>query len=137
MVDQVAKEAAQPDTTYPTIHTVPFSRMCLRSAIRRHYSAQLQRHTPYEASTLRCSSSESDLFHAMPHFDNSISWTSTHSRHETALIAQFLTGHFPSGQYLTPFTTVTLLSALHAGVPSMIVTIAFLYALPSTLSMAV
>ena len=96
MVDQVAKEAAQPDTTYPTIHTVPFSRTCLRSAIQRHYSAQLQRQW-------ECSSSESDLFQAMPHFDSFISLTSTYSRYETALVAQFLTGHFPSGQYLHRF----------------------------------
>ena len=34
MVDKVAKEAARPDTTYPTIHNVPFSRTCLRTAIR-------------------------------------------------------------------------------------------------------
>ena len=96
MVDKIAKEAAQSDTTFPTIHNVPFSRTCLRTVIRQHYSVQLQRQW-------ECSSSESELFRAMPYVDRSLSWTSTHSRHETALVAQFLTGHFPSGQYLHRF----------------------------------
>ena len=96
MVDTVAGEAAKPDTHYPTIHNVPFSRTCIRSAIHRNYTAQLQRQW-------ECSAVESALYRAMPRFDPSLSWTSPHSRHDASLVAQFLTGHFPTGQYLYRF----------------------------------
>ena len=96
MVDIVAREAAQPNTHYPTLHNVPFSRTSIRSAIRRHYTARLQRQW-------ECSAAESALFRAMPRLDPSLLWTSTLSRHDASLVAQFLTGHFPTGQYLHRF----------------------------------
>ncbi len=76
--------------------TVPHSHTALRSLIRRHYVSRLE-------ALWSTSPKGRQLYTIMPQFTRSLSWTRDLSRREVSMVAQFLTGHYPTNQYLHRF----------------------------------
>ncbi len=95
LADDTAKKAACSDTV-PYLFDVPFCATILKCRIRAHY---VSRTTDWWNSFTQ----GHDLRQVLPSFSSDLSWTATLSRKEAALVAQFLTGHYPSQSYLRRF----------------------------------
>ena len=103
--DSIAKEAALSRSASKTTHTsrpcplvtdVPHSRASLKRLLHQHYARRFE--TQYTNTR-----HHHDELQLPPHFSPSLKWTQTLTRKETALAAQFLTGHFPVNAYLFRF----------------------------------
>lgn len=100
MADAAAKDAAQRRHSEAALPSIPACRSLLRMAIRRHYISRLEAQW-HVANTGR------DLHTIMPRFSRCLRWTSSLSRRQIALIAQFLTGHYATNEYLCRFGSRT------------------------------
>jgi ribonuclease HI len=93
--DYIAKQAANGLGQIEVI-SVPHSYTALKTSIRLHYVSRLE-------TLWRTSTHGRQLYEVMPRFSRSLSWTKDLSRRDVSLVAQFLTGHYPTNQYLHRF----------------------------------
>ena len=93
--DSIARQAAT-DPNQLEVISVPHSHRTLKTSIRQHYVSRLE--TLWHTSTRG-----RELYEVMPRFSRSLSWTHDLSRHDVSLVAQFLTGHYPTNDYLHRF----------------------------------
>ncbi len=109
LVDDIAKKATSNSATR-SLSDVPFCRKILRSRIYAHYMAR--------ADTQWTTSSRGrDLHQIQPLFSRDLSWTQDLTRRESALVAQFLSGHYPTQSYLHRFGLSTDYTCQWCGAP--------------------
>ena len=93
--DFIAKQATNRSNQIEGI-SVPYSYETLKTSIRHHFISNLE-------ASWHTSIHGRQLYDVMPRFSRSLSWTKDLPRRDVSLVAQFLTGHYPTNQYLHRF----------------------------------